>query len=104
MRSASRRPTSSRTTAAAGRRPPGEEPWLDGALVYAEVIALRGGEAMRQSVERSIQLWRVEARPNDALVTRNRLIWNGLALDIKSAAPNELGDGIVMTCESGTGR
>ncbi|MDF0489205.1 head-tail adaptor protein [Sphingomonas sp. H39-1-10] len=82
--------------------PPGEEPWRTIATrVPAEVIALRGDEAVRHSIERSVQLWRVTIRPRAGVTPTHRLIWNGIAMNIKSAALNVAGDELVMTSESG---
>ncbi|WP_169833173.1 head-tail adaptor protein [Sphingomonas panacis] len=84
------------------KTPDGEDPWrLLASRVFAEVIALRGDEAVRNSIERSVQLWRVTIRPRAGVAPTHRLVWNGIAMDIKSAAPNLAGDELVMTCESG---
>lgn len=82
--------------------PAGQDPWLTIASdVPAEVIALRGDEAVRHSVERSVQLWRVTVRSRDDVSTSERLMWGSITMDIKSAALDVTGTELVMTCESG---
>jgi head-tail adaptor len=85
-----------------GRKPnPDNGGWREIKTVWAEIIALRGEEATRNSVERSVQLWKVTIRMRPDVSTVCRLVWKDLPMDIKSAAPNEDGDGLVMTCETG---
>lgn len=84
----------------------GEEAWLPVATVWAECLPLRGGEAMRSLVERSVQLWRVTIRARRGLSTSMRLTWSDpligdVVANIRSLAPNEERDGLVMTAESG---
>ena len=85
-----------------GRKPaPGEDAWKDVDTVHAEIIALRGGEALQNGIQRGTQLWRVTIRIRDDVTPRHRLVWNGTPLNIRTAAPNEERDGLVMTAESG---
>lgn len=85
-----------------GRKPnPGSDGWKPIGRVWADVVALRGDEAVRQNVERAVQLWRVEIRMRHDVTPKHRLRWGAIIMDIKSAAPNEGRDGLVMTCESG---
>lgn len=86
-----------------GRKVPAGEPaWRDvGLPVAAEVIALRGDEAMSLGVQRSSQLYRVTIRNRPGITTANRLVWNGIALDIRTAPPSTDRSTLVMTCESG---
>lgn len=88
-----------------GRRPtPGTSGWKELATVWAEVIPLRGDEAIRNNVERSVQLWRVTIRTRRDIQTAHRLVWpkHDIVMDIKSAAPDaQHADALVMTCESG---
>lgn len=86
-----------------GRKPSPANPdgWKRYASPWAEVIALRGDEAVRQNVERAVQMWRVEIRMRSDVSTKHQLRWGQIVMNIKSAAPNEAGDGLVMTCESG---
>lgn len=87
-----------------GGRKPGTPPWLTMREVWAEIIPLRGDEALRNAVQRSVQLWRVTMRPFPGLTAKHRFLWGDIVLAIKSPpAPTELRDGIVMTCESGAG-
>lgn len=86
-----------------GRRPPeGQDPWREVAAgVAAEVIPLRGGEALSQSIQRSTQFYRVTIRKRPGVTTSHRLLWNGIPLDIRTAPPSTDRATIVMTCESG---
>ena len=86
-----------------GRKtPPGQAAWVPSSgKIAAEVIALRGGEALRQGVERSSQLYRVTIRRRAGVTTAMRLLWGDLLLDIKTAPSSTDRETIVMTCESG---
>lgn len=81
--------------------------WKDLARdVAAEVKALRGDEALREGVERSVRLWRVEIRARKGLTTAMQILWDDpifgpVEMNIRVMAPNDARDGIVMTCESG---
>ena len=87
---------------AGGRRAnPANGGWADIAAPWAEIVALRGQEAVRENIDRAVQLWRVTIRYRDGVTPRNRLVWNGIVMNITAAAPNDAGDGLVMTCESG---
>ncbi|MBM6576348.1 head-tail adaptor protein [Microvirga sp. SRT01] len=88
-------------------RPSGQDAWKKVDTVWAECLALRGGEALQNLVERSKQLWRVTIRPRADLTTSMRLTWHDAMIgdvvgNIRSVAPNEDRDGLVMTVESGT--
>lgn len=74
----------------------------------AEIIALRGGEAMEHLVQRSKQLWRVTIRRGPSISTAMRLTWTDpvlgeLAGNVRSAALNDERDGVVMTVETTAG-
>lgn len=86
-----------------GRKRPDNGPeWIDVApAVRAEVIPLRGGEALAQSVQRSSQLYRVTIRKRSGVTTALRLLWNGIPLDIRTVPPSTDRTTLVMTCESG---
>lgn len=95
---------------AGGRRtPPGEAKWRSVAdQIPAEIIPLRGGEALDHLVQRAKQLWRVTIRIRPGITTAMRLAWTDPAMgpitaNIRSAALNDTRDGIVMTAESGAG-
>jgi head-tail adaptor len=84
----------------------GQDPWRPiAANIPAEVLALRGDEAVKNLVERAVQLWRVTIRPRADVTPTHRLVWKGITMNIKSAALSVAGDELVMTCASGeTGR
>lgn len=86
-----------------GRRPPaGEDRWRNFATgVPAEIVPLRGGEALSASIQRSTQLYRVTIRKRPGVNTGQRLVWNGITMDIRTAPPSTDRATIVMTCESG---
>ncbi|TCP33271.1 head-tail adaptor protein [Sphingomonas sp. BK235] len=85
-----------------GRKPnPETGGWKAYGEPWAEIIGLRGEEAVRANVERAVQLWRVEIRIRGDVDTTHRLRCGSIVMDIKTAAPNEARDGLVMTCESG---
>ncbi len=87
-----------------GRKTPfGEPEWkpVTTNLIAAEIIPLRGDEALSSAVLRSVQLYRVTIRPRDGAVTKNRIRWGSIVMDIKSAARSIDRRSIVMTCESG---
>jgi hypothetical protein len=103
-----------------GRRvKPGQAPWRNATnLIPAEILPLRGGEALSLGVQRSTQLYRVTMRIGlDFLypwpiTTAHRLVWvtdtNGgfgeIPLDIRTCPPSTDGRTIVMTCESTSGQ
>lgn len=91
-----------------GRKvPDGQAEWIDEASgLPAEIIALRGGEALEHAVQRSKQLWRITIRARTGLSTTMRLVWTDPILglltgNIRTAALNETRDGVVMTVETG---
>lgn len=83
------------------KRPDGEPEWLDIAEVWAEVIPLRGGEALSHAVLRSEQTYRVTIRARDDVTPALRLNWRGTGLNIKTATLSIDRADIVMTCTSG---
>lgn len=86
-----------------GRKPiPGQPAWRDiSGEVPAEVLPLRGGEALNLGVQRSTQLYRVTMRKRSDVSTANRLVWGGIVLDVRTAPPSTDRSTIVLTCESG---
>ncbi len=87
-----------------GRRTPaGQGEWRDVATgVFAEIIALRGGEALEHAIVRSSQIWRVTIRARPGITTAMRVVWGSITMDIKTAPPARSGsDELIMTCESG---
>jgi len=80
----------------------GVDPWRPiAASVPAEVLALRGDEAVKHLVERAVQIWRVTIRPRTDVTPTHRLVWKGITMNIKSVALSVAGDELVMTCASG---
>lgn len=72
--------------------------------VPAEIVALRGDEALEAAVVRSKQLWRVTIRRRPIL-TGWRLVWTdpvlGLVIgNIRAAALTTGNDGVIITAES----
>ena len=88
---------------AGGRKPPpGEDRWKAVATgVPAEIVPLRGGEALAQSILRTSEIYRVTIRNRPGINTQQRIVWNGVVMDIKTAPPSTDRATIVMTCESG---
>ena len=87
-----------------GRKRPDDEPEWKPALptpIAAEIIPLRGDEALSSAVLRKIQLYRVTIRHRDGVSTANRLRWGAVVMNIKSATRSIDRRSIVMTCESG---
>lgn len=84
------------------KRPDGGPEWIALAEgVRAEIIPLRGDEALTQSVLRSTQIYRVTMRNRAGITLANRLVWNGTAMNIKTCAPSVDRADLIMTCESG---
>lgn len=80
--------------------------WTDALVapkVAAEIVGLSGDEAIAAGVERSVTRWRVTIRRRDDVSPRNRLLWNGLALNIVSAMPLPKDPRFytLLICESG---
>jgi len=76
--------------------------WEPVATVWAEMIPLRGDEALQANIVRSVQLWKVTIRHRPSVTTAHRLRYRDLTLNIRSAAdPDGLRERTVMTAESG---
>lgn len=88
---------------AGGRKPPpGEDRWKVVATgVAAEIVSLRGGEALSEGILRSNEIYRVTIRKRPGINTKQRIVWGGVVMDIKTAPPSTDRATIVMTCESG---
>jgi len=85
-----------------GRKPnPATGGWTTIARPWAQLLPLRGEAAVRNLVERHTQLWRVTIRMRPGVTPAHRILFGSMPMTIKSVAPNEEGDGLVMTCESG---
>lgn len=89
-----------------GRARPQDGPeWIDVPgvpVLKAEIIPLRGDEALQNAVLRSLQMYRVTIRARDGVATAHRLMWGQAALDIISAAPSPDRRDLVMICQSGS--
>ena len=85
------------------RRPEGEPEWKPALPkpIAAEIIPLRGDEALSNAVTRSVQLYRVTVRNRDGITPANRIRWGSIVMNIKSVARSIDRRSIVMTCESG---
>jgi len=84
------------------KQPDGEPEWLDiAARISAEVIALRGDQALANGVTRNTRLWRVTIRNRSDLDPAQRVVWGNINMDIRVIAPSDDREALVMTCESG---
>ena len=83
--------------------PPGQERWVsERPGVRAEIVPLRGDVALNLAVQRAVQLYRVTIRYRPGILAgQHRLLWKGVALDIKSAARSPDRRDLVMTAQSG---
>lgn len=88
-----------------GRMRPADEPeWWpvkDIPDLPAEIIPLRGNEAMQEAILRTVQYYRVTIRARADVLPSHRLMWKGTPLNIKAMARSVDRREIVMTCESG---
>lgn len=87
------------------KRPDGEPEWVDIAgfeKLRAEIIPLRGDEALSNLMTRSVQLYRVTMRYRTGVLTSHRLMWGETAMNIKSLARSVDRRDMVMTVETGT--
>ena len=77
--------------------------WADVfAGVWATVEPLNGGEAFRQGMLNTTQLYRVTIRWRAGVTAAQRVIWNGLPLNIRTCAdPDGRRRALIMTVESG---
>lgn len=84
-------------------KPAGGPEWIDAdrPSMRAEIIPLRGDEALQNVVLRSLQTYRVTVRWRGDVTTAQRLLWGSTPLDIKSATRSPDRRDLVMTCEAG---
>jgi SPP1 family predicted phage head-tail adaptor len=76
--------------------------WADMKTVWAEMIPLRGQEALAQAVVKSVQLWKVTILYRAGITTQHRLIYDGKVLNIRSCEdPDGRRAELVMTAEGG---
>ena len=84
------------------KRPDGGPEWISVAgPIKAEIIPLRGDEALANSILRSQQFYKVTIRARADVTAAHRFDWKGTALHIKALARSLDRREIIMTCESG---
>jgi SPP1 family predicted phage head-tail adaptor len=72
--------------------------------VAAEVIPINGGEAFNRGIAAATQFYRVTIRYRAGITPAHRLIWKGIALNIRTCAdPDGTWEALLMTVESGAG-
>ena len=70
--------------------------------IWASITPLNGGEAFAQGVARSTQFYKVVIRWRGDITPRNRIIWNGQPLNIRTAAdPDMRRSSLELRVESG---
>lgn len=78
--------------------------WTQVGTAWAQIIPLRGDEALRLGAERQTMLYKVVIRYWPGLTSQHRLVWNGTPMNIRMLGdPYGRSDRWVMTCEVGTG-
>lgn len=85
-------------------RPSGGPDWVNVAgadAIRAEIVPLRGDEALSNAILRATQVYRVTIRNRPGLTAAHRLLWGTVALNIKALARSVDRREIVMTCEAG---
>lgn len=76
--------------------------WADAGDAWAEMIPLRGGEALSQAVLESRQVWKVTIHYRADVTTECRILFEGRPLNIQTAEdPDGRRRWLVMTAESG---
>lgn len=76
--------------------------WEDVATVWAQMIPLRGNEALSENLLRDNQLWKVTIRFNGSVTPDWRFTHGGREFNIRSAEdPDGRRHWTVMTAESG---
>jgi head-tail adaptor len=83
-------------------RPAGGPEWIDVATdIGAEVIPLRGDEALQNAVLRSVQLYRITIRARTGVTITHRLMWGDVAMNIRAVALSVDRRDLVMSAEAG---
>jgi len=83
-------------------RPVGGPEWIDWATgIAAEVMPLRGDEAVENAVLRSTQLYRVTMPARAGVTAAMRILWGEVAMDIKAATLSTDRRDLVLMCEAG---
>jgi SPP1 family predicted phage head-tail adaptor len=76
--------------------------WAPTFDVWAEMIPLRGEEAVQHNLQTSRQLWKVTIRWRAGINEECRAMFNGKPLNIRTCEdPNGRREQLVMTAESG---
>ncbi len=87
-----------------GRKRPENEPEWKAIVdkpIGAEIIALRGDEALSNAVLRQVQLYRVTIRRRPGVTPANRIVWGSIVMNIKAVAQSVDRRSLVMSCEAG---
>ena len=87
------------------KRPDGGQEWVsisEGSGIPAEIIPLRGDEALSNAILRSVQFYRVTIRARPDVLPSHRLMWDGTPLNIKAMARSTDRREIIMTVEAGS--
>lgn len=78
--------------------------WATVTTIWAKVEPMNGGEAFAQGVERATQFYRVTIRRRGGVSQKNRLLWKGVALNIRTCADMDGRNAdLTMMVESGAG-
>ena len=76
--------------------------WTNGATVWAEVLPVNGGEAFKAGLASATQFYKVTIRFRTDVTPRNRLMWNGIPLNIRTCADLDgRREALLMSAESG---
>ena len=76
--------------------------WNTVTTVWAQVVPLTGGEAFAQGIARSTQFYRIVIRHLAGITPRNRVVWNGQPLNIRTVAdPDGNREALELKAESG---
>ena len=76
--------------------------WAPLATLHAEIASLSGREAYQAQALRSLDTWDVTIRFRRDLSPKDRLLWRGLLMNIRSVSdPDGRRTWTVLRCESG---
>ena len=79
-----------------------DKSWSSFRDVHAQMIPLRGNEALSDNLLREVQLWKVMIRFIDGVTPDWRILFDGRVLNIRSCEDMDGGRRfLTMTCESG---
>ena len=85
-----------------GRKvPDGQEEWITFANTRAEIVPIRGGEALSEAILRESQVWRVTIRRRAGVSTEHRIRWGTIVMNINTSALSQDRGELVMTTTSG---